>query len=149
MLFSYIILDNKTTAMTGHQVNPGDEVDLRGNKSFGQDIEQIVIAMVPKQIKKDVRIVRINPEDRERYRTLLEQTILADGVKIVIADKECGITLHRRARSQERKTHNDLGYLPRKTHMNVATEVCENCLECTTQTGCPGLKIGGRQQLRR
>ena len=58
--------------------------------------------MVPRKLAKDVRVVRINPADRDRYRQLLEQTILADGVKIVIADKECGITFHRRGRRQER-----------------------------------------------
>src|SRR4029077_19474719 len=55
--------------------------------------------------------------------------------------KECGITFHRRARSEERGKLAELGYLPKKTHMNVSTEVCEFCLECTNQTGCPGLKM--------
>ncbi len=138
---TYIILDNKTTAMTGHQTHPGLAHDLRGNPTFAQDIERIVAGMVPKAIARDVRLVRINPADRERYRRLLEETILADGVKVVIADKECGITFHRRARSQERKVQDANGYLPSKTYMNVATEVCEFCLECTSQTGCPGLTI--------
>ncbi len=138
---TYIILDNKTTAMTGHQTHPGLELDLTGHTMFAQDIERIVNAMIPKQLAKDVRIVRINPAERDRYRKLLEQTILADGIKIVIADKECGITFHRRNRGKEREVMRELGYLPRKTHMNVATEVCEFCLECTNQTGCPGLTI--------
>ncbi len=138
---AYIILDNKTTAMTGHQVNPGDEVDLRGNPAFAQDIERIVKGMIPDKIKKDVRIVRIDPADRSRYRKLMEQTLLADGIKIIIADKECGITFHRRARSEERARIREHGYLPVKKHMNIATEVCEMCLECTKQTGCPGLTI--------
>lgn len=138
---TYIILDNSTTAMTGHQSNPGDSTDLRGNPAFALDIERIVSAMIPRKLAKDVRVVRMNPADRQRYRQLLEETLLADGVKIIIADKECGITFHRRARRQERSTLKGLGYLPRKTHMNVATDVCEYCLECTNQTGCPGLTI--------
>ena len=140
---TYIILDNKTTAMTGHQGHAGVEFDLTGQPMNPLDVERVVSGLVPKNLKKDVRVVRINPADRDRYRKLLEDTILADGVKIVIADKECGITYHRRARSLERgqlKTH---GYLPKKTYMNVATEVCEFCLECTNQTGCPGLKMTG------
>jgi len=138
---TYVILDNKTTAMTGHQTHPGIEFDLTGRRTFAQNIERIIASMVPKAVSKDVRIVRIDPTDRPRYRNLMEQTIMADGVKVVIADKECGITFHRRARAQERLAHTQLGYLPKKTHMNVATEVCEYCLECTNQTGCPGLKI--------
>ncbi len=70
---------------------------------------------------------------------MLEDTILRDGVKVVIADKECGITHHRNVLREERKTIKKHGYLPKKTHMNVTPEVCENCLECTKQTACPGL----------
>ena len=138
---TYIILDNKTTAMTGHQPNAGLEYDLTGRPTFPQQIERIAAGMIPKQAAKDVRIVRINPADRPRYRKLLEQTILADGVKIIIADKECGITSHRRVLAQHRKTESELGYLPRQTYMNVISSVCEYCLECTNQTGCPALTI--------
>ena len=60
-------------------------------------------------------------------------------MKVVIADKECGITHHRRLFKEERKIVKEFGYLPRKTHMNVTPEVCENCLECTKATACPGL----------
>ena len=136
----YIILDNKTTAMTGHQVNAAVEHDLMGRPTNPQDIERIVKAMVPKSVEKDVTIVRINPADRARYRKLMEQTILSDGVKVVIADKECAITYQRRVRKEQRRQVREHGFVPKQSHMNVATEVCEYCLECTTQTGCPGLK---------
>ena len=138
---TYIILDNKTTAMTGHQTNPGLEFDVTGHPAFAQDIDRILQGMIPKQLSKDVRLVRINPSDRLRYRQLLEQTILANGVKIVIADKECGITYHRRQRDAQQQEIRQLGFLPRKSYMNVASEVCEYCLECTKQTGCPGLTV--------
>ncbi|MFA9477019.1 DUF6537 domain-containing protein [Phycisphaerales bacterium AB-hyl4] len=138
---TYIILDNKTTAMTGHQGHAGVELDLTGKVMNPLDIERIVKGMVPSHLKRDVRIVRISPEDRDRYRKMMEQTLLADGVKIVIADKECGITYNRRAKRAEREVVRQKGYVPKKTHMNVSTEVCEFCLECTNQTGCPGLKV--------
>jgi indolepyruvate ferredoxin oxidoreductase len=138
---TFIILDNKTTAMTGHQTHPGLEIDLMGQTRFAQDVERVIHGLIPKQLAKDVRLVRIDPADRDRYRKLLEQTILADGVKIVIADKECGIVHHRRAKREERAVAKELGYVPKKTYMNVATEVCEHCLECTNQTGCPGLTL--------
>ena len=60
-------------------------------------------------------------------------------MKVIIADKECGITHHREVLREERKTIKKHGYLPKKTHMNVTPEVCEHCLECTKQTACPGL----------
>ena len=39
---TYIILENKTTAMTGHQEHAGTELDVVGNRSYIQDIETIV-----------------------------------------------------------------------------------------------------------
>ena len=133
---TYIILQNGTTAMTGHQEHPGTEVDLLGNETWLQDIETIVRGMAG---QSPLYVRRLSPADRSRYRRVLEETILRDGVKVIIADKECGITHHRTVLRQERQTIKKHGYLPRKTHMNVTPEVCEHCLECTKQTACPGL----------
>ena len=60
-------------------------------------------------------------------------------MKVIIADKECGITYNRKVLRDERKIVKKYGYLPKKTHMNVTQDVCENCLECTKATACPGL----------
>jgi indolepyruvate ferredoxin oxidoreductase len=133
---TYIILENKTTAMTGHQEHAGTELDVIGNRSYIQDIEEIVRGMAG---TSPLTVVKLSPADRTAYRAALEHSILGDGVKIVIADKECGITYHRRQFKEERKTIKKYGYLPSKTHMNITPEVCENCLECTKATACPGL----------
>jgi indolepyruvate ferredoxin oxidoreductase len=134
---TYVILDNKTTAMTGHQSTPGVDADLLGRPTFAQDIERIVRALAP-----DKAIIRtVNPEDRDRWKQLLETTILADGVKVLIADKECGITYHRRKNRDDRAVERRIGYLPRKTFINITPEVCEDCRVCTTTTGCPGLNV--------
>ena len=133
---TYIILQNGTTAMTGHQEHPGTELDVLGNETWLQDIEAIVRGMAG---SSPLYVRRLSPADRGRYRKVLEETILRDGVKVIIADKECGITHHRHELREERKIIKKHGYLPRKTHMNVTPEVCEHCLECTKQTACPGL----------
>jgi indolepyruvate ferredoxin oxidoreductase len=133
---TFIILENKTTAMTGHQDHAGQEEDAFGNKHYIQEIEQIVRGMAG---SAPVTIMKLSPADRSTYRSVLEKTILSDGVKILMADKECGITYNRTVLKAERKTIKEKGYLPRKTHMNITPEVCENCLECTKQTACPGL----------
>ena len=133
---TYIILQNGTTAMTGHQEHPGTELDVLGNETWLQDIETIVRGMAG---SSPLYVRRLSPADRGRYRKVLEETILRDGVKVIIADKECGITHHRTELRAERQTIKKHGYLPKKTHMNVTPEVCEFCLECTRQTACPGL----------
>jgi indolepyruvate ferredoxin oxidoreductase len=134
---TFIILENKTTAMTGHQEHAGTELDVLGNRSYIQDIEQIVRAMAG---TSPLTVEKLSPADREKYKKTLEQTILRKGVKVVIADKECGITYHRRLAKEERKLARDHGgFVPLKEHMNITPEVCEGCLECTKATACPGL----------
>ncbi len=135
---TYIILENGTTAMTGHQEHAGLADDLLGNKHYIQDIEKIVRGMAA---HSPIKILKMTPEDREGYKKALEETILSDGVKIIIADKECGITHNRTVMRAERKTIKEKGYLPEKTHMNITPEVCEDCRECTKATACPGLTV--------
>ena len=135
---AYIILDNQTTAMTGHQPTPAGELDILGNPTFAQDIEHVAQGLIG---DSEIDIVRTNPEDRVNYKKYLEKTILKPGVKIVIADKECAITYHRRIRREQRKTIAKDGFLKYEKHINITPEVCEFCRECTTATGCPGLKI--------
>lgn len=137
---TFIILENGTTAMTGHQEHPGTEKDVLGNETPIQRIEPIVRAMEADK-QHPLHVVRMSPEDRDKYYNALEKTILKDGVKVIIADKECGITFHRRKGREERNEIKKHGYLPTKTHMNVTHEVCEHCLQCTKQTVCPGLQI--------
>lgn len=134
---TYIILANGTTAMTGHQPLPTMTEDLMGRPIPAQKIEAIIGAITGGA----VHIVRINPEDRTGYRKVLEKTVLADGVKVIIADKECGITFHRRRMREERAEARKTGFVGRQVFMNVTPEVCEFCLECTNNTGCPGLTI--------
>jgi indolepyruvate ferredoxin oxidoreductase len=135
---TFIILENGTTAMTGHQEHAGTDLDVLGNVTYIQNIEAIVRGM---KGTSPLTVMKLRPDDRDAYRKTLENTILADGVKVVIADKECGITANRTILKAERKKAKEFGYLPTKTYMNVTTEVCEHCLECTKQTACPGLTI--------
>ncbi|MFA5863540.1 MAG: DUF6537 domain-containing protein [Phycisphaerae bacterium] len=135
---TYIILDNRTTAMTGHQPTPGLDVDLLGDQTPGQSIDQIVQAITA---SGGCKVVRANPADRKSYKKLLERTILRDGVKVIIADKECGIVANRRKLKQQRAEQRHSGFVAREMFMNITPELCEFCLECATMTGCPGLNI--------
>ena len=133
---TFIILDNSTTAMTGHQPTPGVDYDVLGNPTPRQDIEEVVRGIVG---EAGCPVLRADPEKRRQYRLLLEKLFLADGVKVVVADKECGITRQRRQRRTDQALARRLGYLPRWEHMNVNTDVCRFCLTCAEMTGCPGL----------
>ncbi len=133
----YIILENKTTAMTGHQPTPGNEIDVMGNYTVAQDIETVLGGIVA----PGVTLIRANPADRGAYQKLLEETVEKPGVKIIIADKECAITLHRRLNADKKKTIKEQGFLAREEKINISHDVCEYCLECTRATGCPGLAV--------
>ena len=109
-----------------------------GNPTFAQDIEKVARGLAG---SSEIEIVRTNPEDRVNYKKYLEKTILKSGVKIVIADKECAITYHRRLRREQQSTIVKDGFLKSEKHINITPEVCEFCRECTTETGCPGLKV--------
>ncbi|MBB30181.1 MAG: indolepyruvate ferredoxin oxidoreductase [Gemmatimonadetes bacterium] len=139
---AYVILDNKTTAMTGHQPTPGVDVDIMGRPTFAQDIEQVIRGMAGSAPDK-VYIARMDPSDRETYRKTLEEALLRNGVKIIVADKECGITYHRRAKLEQKAVAKAAGYIPEETFINITPEVCEYCLECTRGTGCSGLTVEG------
>ena len=134
----FVLLDNKTTAMTGHQPHAGMDRDLMGNLTFAQDIEKALQGLSEGQ---EVTVARVNPEDRKAYRELLEKLVLEDGVKFVVADKECGITYHRRLRRERGKELKEVGYLRKEVRIGVSQDTCEFCLECTRLTGCPGLTI--------
>lgn len=133
----YIILENKTTAMTGHQPTPGNEIDVMGNPTVAQDIETLLKGMVD----DNVLLIRANPSDREAYENLLQETVEKPGVKIIIADKECAITLHRRLNADKKSIIKKQGFLAREEKININHEACEYCLECTRATGCPGLTV--------
>lgn len=135
---TYIILDNRTTAMTGHQPTPGIDVDILGEETPRQSIDEIIQAIVR---AGRCSVVRANPADRRAYARRLERTILKDGVKVIIADKECGIVTHRRKLKAQRAEQRHSGFVARETFMNITPELCELCLECTTRTGCPGLNL--------
>jgi indolepyruvate ferredoxin oxidoreductase len=133
---TYVILDNKTTAMTGQQTTPARDTDMLGNETWVQKIEKIIGAMIE---DRTIEVIRTNPARREEYRALLESTVLKAGVKVIVADKECGITFHRRRAREERREAREQGFLATKRYIHINTDVCEQCLVCTRATGCPGL----------
>ncbi len=134
---TFIILDNSTTGMTGHQTTPGLDFDVLGNPTATQDMEEVVRGIAA---ETEAIVIRVDPEKRQQYGELLERTFLADGVKVILATKECAITRNRRKTRANRQIARRLGFLPTQQHMNINHEVCRFCLACAEFTGCPGLK---------
>src|SRR6059036_172566 len=133
----YIILENKNTAMTGHQPTPESGHNIMGDQTEAQDIERIVRAMG----KTSLYVRKMPPSNREEYMKELDKAFERKGVKVIIADKECGITFHKRKRAERNKIIQEQGFIKEETFINISQEVCENCRECIKNTGCPGLTI--------
>ncbi|MBI2061465.1 MAG: 2-oxoacid:acceptor oxidoreductase family protein [Nitrospirae bacterium] len=131
---TYIILDNKNTAMTGHQGTAASDLNVMGERIPPQEIERIVKSLGP-----GVDVHRAHSPNREAYRTLLDSLTRRTGTHVVISDKECGITFHHRKRAAQREVIHRHGYLPVEERIQIVPEVCEFCLACTQATACPGL----------
>jgi indolepyruvate ferredoxin oxidoreductase alpha subunit len=120
--FTLIILDNRITAMTGHQPNPGvdmTEMNLQGYNSI--DIESLVKAagvkhvavMKPYNLKKSIRTI--------------QEAIEFEGVSVIIAKEKC--TLYAR----------NLKQLTGKRF--YVSDKCKNHKDCINLLACPAFTI--------
>ncbi|MBP5254074.1 MAG: indolepyruvate ferredoxin oxidoreductase subunit alpha [Lachnospiraceae bacterium] len=108
------VLDNSTTAMTGHQPHPGT-----GRTVMGQVVEKVSIENVLRAIGLTV-VETVDPFSAEAVETV-RRVSEAPGVKAVIFRSPC-ISLSR----------------PTKTARTDA-ERCIGCLRCIRELGCPAL----------
>jgi indolepyruvate ferredoxin oxidoreductase, alpha subunit len=113
-----VILDNRITAMTGHQQNPFTGRTLSGAPAPEIDIEQLVRALGV----QDVRVV--DPNLFRPTATALRAAIAADGVSVVIAKAPCALL------SKDRPDP-----------FAVEDGKCNACGECV-RLGCPAISRG-------
>ncbi|HEY1405818.1 MAG TPA: thiamine pyrophosphate-dependent enzyme, partial [Spirochaetota bacterium] len=78
-----MILDNRVTAMTGHQENPSTGVTLRGEPTFELDLEALVRACGVK------RVTVIDPNDIEALEKLVKDEVAAEAPSVIIARRKC------------------------------------------------------------
>lgn len=130
---TYILLDNDNTAMTGHQVTPRTGESVEGTKRPRQSM-----LAVAKSLKVD-EAIEVNPSDRYFYKNLLLDFVQKPGVKVIVSNKECGLTFHGRKKREERKLFAKGGTEPVREFYQINTLACEDCRACVEMTGCPGL----------
>ncbi len=112
-----VVLDNRTTAMTGHQQHPGTGRTIRFEPTAETRIEDLATGLGVRR----VRIVDPNDLD-ETYRVLREE-IEAPEVSVVVARRPC--ILGARVTFEER--------------YEVDSDRCEACGVCL-RLGCPALE---------
>ena len=113
--FTTIIVDNRTTGMTGHQGNPGSGLTLSGGRGHRVDIEALVRAIGVEQV------VSVPSTRREELEAAIQQAVRSDRPNVVIAETPCVFVS-----ASEREPY------------AVALEDCNGCTLCF-RIGCPAI----------
>ena len=112
-----IILDNRTTAMTGHQENPSTGRTLRGEETYAVDFEDMAHAMGIEHV------YTVDPYDLKQTETALRAALEVEGPAVIVAERECAL-------------------LPKVRRAWMALEVDpERCIACDRcfKVGCPAI----------
>ncbi len=81
--FCLVVLDNSTTAMTGHQPNPGIKLSPPGYEKPRVPIEDVVKACGVKVVRK------VNPYKKEATIEVFKEVLAEDRLSVVIAEAPC------------------------------------------------------------
>ena len=110
-----VVLDNSTTAMTGHQPHPGT-----GRTVMGEIVQKINIEQVLRGIgMQDVETV--NPLDHEAAVSCVKELADKPGVKAIIFKSPC------------------IAVTKPGTPMHVDISSCIHCKKCIRELGCPAI----------
>ncbi|WP_407434484.1 indolepyruvate ferredoxin oxidoreductase subunit alpha [Treponema sp.] len=116
------ILDNSTTAMTGHQPHPGTGVTM-----MGQIVDKISIPKILESVGVKP-IIEVNPFNLEEAVNAVKEASSAPGVSAVIFKSPCISVASK------------LGYkFP--GHKSVDSAKCIGCQKCIRELGCPALSV--------
>jgi indolepyruvate ferredoxin oxidoreductase alpha subunit len=119
-----VILDNGTTAMTGHQPHPGVDMTALGMEGYGRiSIEAVVRALGvehvtvirPYKVKKSIEAIR--------------SALAHKGVSVVISQEMCALY----AKSLKKQ----------KGKPFAVSDRCKNHRDCIDRLGCPAFYLDG------
>ena len=116
-----IVLDNRITAMTGHQDNPGTGHTLMGEESIAASVEEIGRACGMKNIAS------FDPLNQEETHAVLKKAIESDEPWLLVSRSPCVLIMKQR----------------KGNIRNIDSEKCKNCKSCL-KTGCPAIECVGK-----
>ena len=115
-----VILDNRTTAMTGHQPNPGTGRDFGGITTEPIDIQKLVEGI-------GIKFVRtVDPYDIRESTKVMREAIAFEGVSVVISKCPCPLELKK------------VKKLVPATCVAIPDN-CIRCYACLKTVACPAL----------
>lgn len=112
-----IILDNRTTAMTGHQEHPGTGRTLMGQPTHAVEFEELVRAMGIQKVHT------VDPYDLKEVEAALRDCLETEGPAVVISRRECALLPEARKQWMA---------------LEINEERCNGCGLCF-QIGCPAI----------
>lgn len=112
-----LILDNRTTAMTGHQENPGTGHTLQGAETVQVELEALARALGIQ------RVHTVDSYNLKQVEAALQDCLDANEPSVVIAQRECALMPEARKR-----------WMP----LRVDEERCNGCGLCF-RVGCPAV----------
>jgi len=117
-----IVVDNRTTAMTGHQDHPGT-----GRTLMGQPTKAISIQDIGRACGIE-RVVTIDPYDIENTQKIIDEELNADEPSLIVSYAPCPL--------RERKRVGEIRWIDEK--------ICKNCKMCL-KLGCPAIDGTGEK----
>ena len=122
-----VVLDNAITGMTGHQNNPGNGLNARGEIANRTSIEAVARAIGVKHIAV------LNPNDLKAVRETLDAMLSLDEPSLIITRWPC--VLKRITQAEKEEFAN-----PFTTSCKIDEEHCVGCKLCL-KCGCPALSF--------
>jgi indolepyruvate ferredoxin oxidoreductase alpha subunit len=120
--FTLVILDNGTTAMTGHQPNPGVDMTRLNMDNYGR----ISIEAVVKAIGVE-HVTVIKPFKVKKSIGAIKEAIAYKGVSVIISEEICALYANALK-------------LPKHKPFHVS-EKCKNHKDCISSLACPAFYI--------
>lgn len=115
------ILDNRTTAMTGHQPHPGTALTGMGEPARAIDIEQVVRGLGVEYVRT------VDPTDLKECEKAFREALDFKGPAVVICKHPCILIENRERRKRGER-------IP---VYQVNQERCKRCNRCIKEFGCP------------
>ncbi len=119
--FLLMILDNRTTAMTGHQPHPGSERGPTCCDITAVSIEEVVRGCGVKWLKV------VDPYELKTTVDAVKEALGQTGVSVIIARRECALIAKRDSNGAIMKKH------------FIDQEACKKCRTCVDRFQCPAI----------
>ena len=113
--FTLVVLDNSTTAMTGHQPHPGTGLTMMGEVAQKISIEETLKGIGVQTIRT------LDPLKLDECVMAVREVAEEKGVKAIIFRSPC------------------IAIVPPLGMAHIAEEKCTRCRKCIREIGCPGI----------